>query len=75
MTYMKIMYGHCIFTPGDQTFPIIGPTGVGEPHLFAERLGNGCLFSYKPRFFGVGFDNVATGHSTSERASWDSVIF
>lgn len=79
MTYMKIMYGHCIFTPGDQTFPIIGPTGVGEPHLFAERLGDGRLFSYKSRFFGVGFDNVDIScfldHSSSERASWDSVIF
>lgn len=69
MTYMKIMYGHCIFTPGDQTFPIIGPTGVGEPHLFAEGLGDGSFFSCKPLFFGINIINIATDHSASERAS------
>jgi hypothetical protein len=65
MTYMKIMYGHCIFTPGDQTFPVIGPTGMREPHLFAERLGYGSLFSCKPLFFGVNIINIAFGHSAS----------
>ena len=65
MTNMKIMYGHCIFTPGDQAFPIIGSTGMGEPHLFAERLGNGRFFSCKPLFFGVGLDTIAFGHSAS----------
>ena len=65
MTYMKIMYGHCIFTPGDQAFPIIGSAGVGEPYLFAEGFGDGCFFSCKPLFFGVDLDTIAFGHSAS----------
>ena len=40
MTDMEVKYGHTIRTPGDKTLTIVATSSVGDPHLFAERLGN-----------------------------------
>lgn len=41
---MKVKHGHDIRAPWYQTFGFVSPPCVCEPHLFAQRLGDRCLW-------------------------------
>ena len=71
MTYMKIMYCHRIFTPGDYAFVIIMSTRVGEPYLFTKSFWNRDLFSSKALFFWIRISD----HLSSIRHPGSSFIF
>jgi len=43
MTDVEVKDGHRIRAPGHQTFPMETPAGMGDPDLFAQRLGNRCF--------------------------------
>ena len=62
MTDMEVIYGHTIRTPGHKTFAIVATASIGDPHLFAESLGDrrlGIADSYSRRWLGF-----RTGHSS-----------
>ncbi len=44
---MEVKYGHTIRTPGYEALAFKTLTRIGDPHLFAERLGDRC--------FGIGW--------------------
>jgi hypothetical protein len=39
MTHMEIKDSHDICTPGDNALAFKGATGISEPHLLAQSLG------------------------------------